>query len=114
MKGTIRILAGSEVDILADGSLDYPNSLLKELDIVVASPHAALTQDAKRATDRLIRAIHNPYVTIIGHATGRMVLRREGLTPDMKLVLAAAAERGIAMEINANCHRLDLRDMHAR
>ena len=114
LKGTITVLAGSEVDILTDGSLDYPNSLLKELDIVVASPHAALTQDPKKATDRLLRAIHSPYVTIIGHATGRLLPRREGLAPDMKQVLAAAAERGIAMEINANSYRLDLRDLHAR
>ena len=114
MKGKIRILAGSEVDILADGKLDYANSLLKELDIVVASPHAALTQDPDKATKRLLKAIDNPYVTILGHPTGRLVSRREGLKPDMKALIAASAQRGIAMEINANHYRLDLRDTHAR
>ena len=114
MKSLITILAGTEVDILADGTLDYPNSLLKELDVVVASPHAALSQDPKKATERLLKAIRNPYITILGHPTGRLVLRREGLSPDMKQLIAAAAERGIAMEINANAARLDLRDTHAR
>ena len=114
LAGTITVLAGSEVDILADGSLDYPNSLLKELDVVVASPHNALTQDPAKATKRLVKAIHNPYVTIIGHPTGRLINRREGLHPDMNQVIAAAAERGIALEINANSWRLDLNDNHAR
>lgn len=114
MKGTIRVLAGTEVDILADGKLDYPDSVLKQLDVVVASPHAALAQDAKKCTERLLKAIDNRYVTILGHPTGRLVNRREGLHPDMKKVLAAAAQRGIALEINANHYRLDLRDTHAR
>ncbi len=111
---TITVLAGSEVDILADGSLDYPNSLLKQLDVVVASPHHALGQDPKKATQRLIKAIRNPYVTILGHPTGRLITRREGLSPDMKQIIVAAADRGIALEINANHWRLDLRDTHAR
>ena len=81
---------------------------------MVASPHAALSQDPKKATERLLKAIRNPYITILGHPTGRLVLRREGLSPDMKQLIAAAAERGIAMEINANAARLDLRDTHAR
>ncbi len=110
----ITILAGTECDILADGSLDYPDSLLKELDLVVVSPHAALTQDDTKATTRLLRAIENPYVTIVGHPTGRLVARRQGLSPDMPRVVKAAAERGVALEINANHHRLDLRDTHAR
>jgi DNA polymerase (family X) len=114
LKGRITILAGSEVDILADGTLDYPSTVLKELDIVVASPHAALSQDGARATKRLLKAIHNPYVTILGHATGRLINRREGLSPDIHELVKAAAERGIAIEINANYHRLDLRDTHAR
>ncbi len=114
LRDTIAVLAGSEVDILADGSLDYPDSLLKELDLVVASPHAALTQTPEAATKRLLRAIENPWVTILGHATGRLVLRREGLSPDMNALFRAAAQRGVAMEINANHHRLDLRDTHAR
>ncbi|MEM6394053.1 MAG: DNA polymerase/3'-5' exonuclease PolX [Planctomycetota bacterium] len=114
LKGKIRVLAGSEVDILADGKLDYPDSLLAELDIVVASPHAALSQDPKKATTRLLKAIENPYVTILGHPTGRLILRREGLSPDIPELCQACAERGIAMEINANHYRLDLRDTHAR
>lgn len=113
-KGELMLLAGSEVDILSDGSLDYPDSLLAELDIVVASPHAALSQEPAAATDRLLRAIDNPYVTILGHPTGRLVGRREGLSPDMGKIIAAAKQRGIALEINANSHRLDLRDQHAR
>ncbi len=113
-KNAITILAGSEVDILADGSLDYPDELLAELDIVVASPHNALTQDPSKATARLLRAIENPYVTIIGHPTGRLINRREGLSPDMNAIIKAAAERGIALEINANAYRLDLRDTHVR
>ena len=114
LKGTITILAGSEVDILADGHLDYPNSLLKQLDIVVASPHNALTQEPAKATKRLLKAIDNPYVTILGHPTGRLINRREGLSPNIKQLIQAAAQRGIAMEINANSWRLDLRDTHAR
>ncbi len=113
-KDRIRVLAGSEVDILSDGSLDYPDKLLAKLDIVVASPHAALSQDPDKATARLLRAIDNPYVTILGHPTGRLVGKREGLSPDMPRLYAAAAKRGIAMEVNANHYRLDLRDTHAR
>jgi len=114
MKGTIAVLAGSEVDILTDGKLDYPNSLLKELDIVVASPHAALTQDPRKATARLLKAAEHPYVTILGHLTGRIIGRRDGLSPDLRPIFKAAAARGIALEINANHYRLDLRDSHAR
>ncbi|MEM9416151.1 MAG: DNA polymerase/3'-5' exonuclease PolX [Planctomycetota bacterium] len=114
LEGTITVLAGSEVDILADGTMDYPDELLAELDLVVASPHAALSQEPKKATARLLKAIDNPYVTIMGHPTGRLVLKREGLSPDIDALVKAAAERGVAMEINANHWRLDLRDTHAR
>ncbi len=114
MKDEITILAGSEVDILKDGDLDYADDLLAQLDIVVASPHAALTQEPDKATARFLKAIENPYVTILGHPTGRLIGKREGLSPDMKKLIAAAKERGIAMEINANHYRLDLRDSHAR
>ncbi len=114
LKGRITVLAGSEVDILADGRLDYPDSLLKELDVVVASPHAALTQEPAKCTARFLKAMENPYVTIMGHPTGRLVGRREGLSPDMGALFKAASERGVAMEINANHWRLDLRDTHAR
>lgn len=114
LKDTITVLAGSEVDILANGDLDYPDELLAELDIVVASPHAALSQEAKSATKRLIKAIENPHVDIVGHPTGRLIGRREGLSPDMTAVIQAAADTDTALEINANHWRLDLRDAHAR
>ena len=110
----ITILAGSEVDILADGSLDYKDELLAELDVVVASPHAALTQDSPTATARLLKAISHPLVHILGHPTGRLVLRRPGLSPDMGSLIAAAREHDVALEINAHWMRLDLRDSHVR
>jgi DNA polymerase (family X) len=113
-KDKITILAGSEVDILSDGKLDYPDSLLEQLDVVVASPHAALTQEPAKATPRLLKAIEHPLVTILGHPTGRIINYREGLSPDIPALIKAAKQRGIALEINANHHRLDLRDTHAK
>lgn len=110
----IRVLAGTEVDILADGQLDYPDDVLSKLDLVVASPHAALRQDPKAATERLIRAASHPMVHIIGHPTGRMIGRRPGIEPDIKAVAEAAAAHNTALEINANPRRLDLRDSHVR
>lgn len=110
----ITILAGSEVDIHADGSLDYEDDLLAELDVVVASPHAALRQEAKDATKRLLRAVTHPLVHVLGHPTGRIINRREGLHPDMGELAAAAAEHGTALEINCNHLRLDLRDRDVR
>ncbi|MDH3584650.1 MAG: DNA polymerase/3'-5' exonuclease PolX [Phycisphaerae bacterium] len=110
----IRILAGSEVDILSDGKMDYSDKILSQLDLVVASPHMALSQDDAKATKRLLRAIENPYVHIIGHPTGRLINRRAGLQPDMAKLIQAAAETGTALEINAHHWRLDLRDTHAR
>ncbi len=113
LKG-ISILAGSEVDILGDGTLDYDDEVLAELDVVVASPHAALTQDSKKATKRLLRAIEHPLVHIIGHPTGRLIERRRGLEPAMDEIIAAAVEHDVALEINAHWMRLDLRDSHVR
>jgi DNA polymerase (family 10) len=113
-KSGMLVLAGSEVDILADGSLDYEDDLLAKLDWVVASPHAALSQESDAATQRLVRAASNPYVCVIGHPTGRIVPSRRGLEPDMAKVIFAAARNGVAMEINANYHRLDLRDTHVK
>lgn len=110
----IRILAGAEVDILPDGRLDYEDDVLARLDVVVASPHAALGQDPKTATERLLKAIRHPLVHVIGHPTGRMVGRREGLAPDMSALFAAAARHDVALELNADWHRLDLRDVHVR
>ena len=110
----ITVLVGSEVDILADGSLDYPDDVLRELDWVVASPHSALTQEAEAATTRLVRAVSNPLVDVIGHPTGRLISGRRGLEPDMQRVVMAALRSGGALEINAHDMRLDLRDVHAR
>ena len=110
----IAILAGAEVDILADGSLDYDDDTLALLDVVVASPHWALTQKPGPATTRLLRAIEHPLVDIIGHPTGRLIGKREGLSPAMDELAAAAAEHDTALEINAHWMRLDLRDAHVR
>lgn len=110
----IHILAGSEVDILQDGSLDYDDELLAELDIVVASPHVALSQEPAVATARLLKAIRHPLVHILGHPCGRLINRRAGLSPDIGELAAAAKEHGVALEINAHWMRLDLRDIHVR
>jgi DNA polymerase (family 10) len=110
----ITLLAGCEVDILADGHLDFDNDVLAELDIVVASPHVALRQDQDKATERLLRAIDNPYVNIIGHPTGRLINERAGLPLDFPRIFAAAASSGTALEINSNPWRLDLDDIHAK
>lgn len=110
----IRLLAGSEVDIHADGSLDYDDELLASLDWVVASPHASLRQDPEVATKRLLAAVRHPLVHVLGHPTGRMINARPGLEPHMEAICAAAAEAGTALEINANHYRLDLRDRHVR
>ncbi len=110
----IRILAGSEVDILVDGSLDYDDDLLAALDVVVASPHAGLKAKPAQATKRLLKAIEHPLVHIIGHPTGRLIERRPGLEPAMDELIAAAVEHDVALEINAHWMRLDLRDTHVR
>lgn len=110
----ISILKGSEVDILADGSLDFDDDTLAQLDVVVASPHTALTQDTKAATRRLLKAIEHPLVHIIGHPTGRLIGARGGLEPAMDELFAAAREHHVALEINAHWMRLDLRDTHVR
>jgi len=110
----IRLLAGCEVDILADGTMDFEDAVLKELDIVIGSPHVALKQDEKKATDRIVRAIENRYVNIIGHPTGRLIGGREGLPLDFRKVFEAAAKAGVALEINAGYPRLDLNDEHAK
>lgn len=110
----IVLLAGSEVDILLDGRLDYDDELLAQLDVIVASPHNALTQDSKVATKRLIRAASHPLVNIIGHPTGRLVGRRPGLEPDMAALIEACKANDVALEINSHWMRLDLRDVHVR
>jgi DNA polymerase (family 10) len=110
----ITILHGTEVEIKADGSLDFPDEVLADLDIVVASLHTSLRQPREKITNRLLNAIRNPHVDIIGHPTGRLFPDREGADLDMDRVLEAAAESGVALEINAHPSRLDLEDIYAR
>ncbi len=110
----IRIFAGIEVDILADGSLDLSDSVLEEMDIVIASVHSAFNQEPQQMTDRLLKAIENTHVSVIGHPTGRILLRRDAYQFDMEAVLAAAARKKVAMELNAYPDRLDLCDRHLR
>jgi DNA polymerase (family X) len=105
---SFRILKGIESDILADGSLDYPDDVLARFDFVVASVHGRFKLDRKTQTERIIRAVENPFTTILGHMTGRQLLRRPGYDVDIEAILAACAEHGVAVEINANPWRLDL------
>lgn len=109
-----RVLHGTEMEIRADGTLDYPDEVLAELDVVIASLHTALGQPKEQVTQRLLHAIHNPNVDIIAHPTGRLLPDRAGADLDMDAIIAAAAETETILEINANPVRLDLRDVHAR
>jgi DNA polymerase (family 10) len=111
---SIRILHATEVEIKADGSLDYPDEFLASLDLVLASLHTSLRQPHEKVTQRLLNAIRNPHVDIIGHPTGRLIPDREGADLDMDAVLEAAAESGVALEINAHPARLDLEDIYAK
>ena len=113
-EGQIRLFAGCEVDILADGSMDYPDEILAELDFVIGSPHISLKQDERKATDRIKRAIENRYVNIIGHPTGRLINSRAGLPLLFNEIFTLAAKNGTALEINSGYPRLDLNDIHAR
>ena len=110
----IHILQGAEVEIKTDGSLDFPDDILAELDIVIASLHSGLRQPREKITDRLIKAMRNPHVDIIGHPTGKLYPDREPSDLDMDAVLSTAADTGVALEINAHPSRLDLDDIHAR
>jgi DNA polymerase (family 10) len=110
----VRLLAGIECDIKADGTLDLEDSCLSALDIVVASVHSAFNQDRQQMTDRVLRAIDNPHVDILGHLTGRMILRREPYAIDVEAIVNAAARRGVAIEINSQAYRLDVNDVNAR
>lgn len=103
-----KIFKGIESDILTDGSLDYPNDVLASFDFIVASIHSGLSMDRKKATARLLKAIENPYTTILGHPTGRLLLRREGYPVDHKAIIDACAKYDVVIEINANPWRLDL------
>jgi DNA polymerase (family 10) len=108
------LLAGIECDIRADGTMDLADDCLAQLDIVIASIHSGFNQDAAAMTDRLLRAIACPWVDVLGHPTGRIILKREPHKADMTRVIEAAARAGVAMEINGQIDRLDLDEAHAR
>ncbi|HHX40598.1 MAG TPA: DNA polymerase/3'-5' exonuclease PolX [Armatimonadetes bacterium] len=110
----IRILQGTEVNIRADGSLDYEDEVLAEFDVVTASVHSGMGMDRERMTRRILRAVRNPHVDILGHPTGRILGRRDPYDVDLQAVIRAAAESGTALEINAQPDRLDLKDTDAR
>ncbi|GAB3235123.1 helix-hairpin-helix domain-containing protein [Hymenobacter seoulensis] len=103
-----RIFKGIESDILSDGSLDYPPTVLETFDFIVASVHSNLKMDERKATARVLRAVENPYTTMLGHPTGRLLLRREGYPLDHKTIIDACAQHNVIIEINANPWRLDL------
>ena len=113
-KHTIRILAGSECDILADGTMDFPDDILKELDIVLAAVHSRFKQARSEMTARIVKALEHPYVHILVHPTGRLIGEREPYDVDLEQVFAAAKKHGKAIEINSYPQRLDLKDVHAR
>jgi len=110
----LRILAGIECDIRPDGSLDLADDCLAGLDLVIASVHSAFNQDRQQMTDRILRAIENPYVDILGHPTGRYILKREPYPVDVEAIIARAVDLGVALEINSQARRLDLNDGYAR
>jgi DNA polymerase (family 10) len=112
--GRIRVLTGIEVDILADGALDLDDEVLAQLDVVIASVHSRFDQPREEMTARVLRAIENPYVRILGHPTGRLLLRREPFAIDLAAVFKRAAELGVTMEHNAAPERLDLNDHDLR
>jgi DNA polymerase (family 10) len=107
-KNGFKILKGIESDILYDGSLDYPDTLLAGFDCIIASVHSVLKMDIEKATSRLIKAIENPYTKILGHPTGRLLLSREGYPIDHKKVIDACAANKVAIELNAHPYRLDI------
>jgi DNA polymerase (family 10) len=114
LKGALRLFKGTECDILADGTLDYPDELLAGFDYVVASVHSSFGMPRAEMTRRIVRAVSNPRVTMLGHPTGRLLLARDGYAVDLDEVIAAAARAGTMIEINANPHRLDLDAAHCR
>jgi DNA polymerase (family 10) len=110
----ITIFAGVEVDILADGALDLSDSVLEQMDIVIASVHSHFNQSSAEMTDRLLKAVSNPNTSLLGHPTGRLLLRRDAYSFDVDAVLKSAAQRKVAMELNSYPDRLDLCDRHLR
>ena len=109
-----RVLHGVEMEIRADGTLDYPDEVLAQLDFVIASLHVSLSQMREQVTQRALAAINNPHVDMLGHPTGRLLPERAGADLDMDAVLETAAATGTILEVNANPRRLDLRDVHVR
>ncbi|HEX3437239.1 MAG TPA: PHP domain-containing protein, partial [Pseudacidobacterium sp.] len=114
MEGRIRVFAGIEVDILGDGQLDLSDETLAQMDVVIASVHSLFNQSEEEMTDRMLRAIENPYTRILGHPTGRLLLRREAYKLNLPQILRRAAELGVAVEHNAYPDRLDLSDRDLR
>ena len=110
----LTLLAGIECDILPDGRLDLADDCLAELDIVIASVHSHFSQDETAMTDRVLKALESPWVDVLGHPTGRLLLKREPVRLDMEKVASAAAAHGVALEVNCQVDRLDLGDTHAR
>jgi DNA polymerase (family 10) len=110
----LTLLAGIECDILADGSMDLAEDCLAQLDIVVASVHSHFSQDESQMTDRVLRALECRWVDVLGHPTGRRLLKREGLRLRMDDVVSAAVRHGVALEVNSQVERLDLNDSHVR
>jgi len=113
-KDDIAVLIGSEVDILADGRLDYDNKLLAELDFVIASVHSALSQPADKITTRVLKVMENPYVRLIGHPTGRLLAQREASAIDVAKIIKQAKQTNTWLELNSSWQRLDLKDVHLR
>jgi len=114
MEGRIRVFTGIEVDILGDGALDLDDEVLAQMDVVIASVHTRFEQSREEMTARVLRAIENPYTRILGHPTGRLLLRREAFAIDLGTVLQSAAQLGVAVEHNAAPERLDLSDRDLR
>ena len=110
----LTLLAGIECDILSDGRLDLSDDCLAQLDIVVASIHSNFSQESQQMTDRILRALENPWVDVLGHPTGRRLLQRESIKFDMATVMDSVSRHGVTMEINCQPQRLDLNDSHAR
>jgi DNA polymerase (family 10) len=110
----LTLLAGIECDILPDGRMDLADDCLAQLDLVIASVHSHFDQDDQRMTDRVLKALECPWVDVLGHPTGRRLLRRDPARLDMDAVATAAAAHGVALEVNCQVDRLDLSDTHAR
>jgi len=110
----IRVLSSSEVDVLKNGKLDMDDEVLAQLDVVLVSIHSYMTMERAEMTDRILAAIENPRTQIVGHPTGRLLLRRDAYAYDMERILDAAKKHGVAMECNASPERLDLKDIHLR